>query len=329
MSITPVYQASVQAFESRGLNIQVVPETIVDTELSLAGDYFSAFLSKNASQIFRVPERTRLIGEIIQLNKPKSLGRGASLKIHVNELMFPDGSTVKVSADFSSKESMQADEHPSDIKTLARKLIKHSSTVTASTLVGVVDSLQYGGIGAAIATSGITTMVGAGLGLGLGLAGALTTKGEELVSSGFDPINLKLDSDFAFLEEIPILAQGFEPVSAKLLGIDIHVKQISKFKSRDYGEFMLVDIELANNSANDLFMGDFILSSERHILPILNNPLLSSAGLSSIPLKNSNTIKLAFSLGSMKKSDKYQLMLLNPVTQEVIANTDVDIASYL
>ena len=329
MSITPVYQAKVQAFETRGLNIQVVPETIVDTELSLAGDFFSAFLSKNASQILRVPERTRLIGEITQLSRPKSLGLGARLKIHVNELMFPDGSTVKVSADFSSKESMQNDEHPSNVKTLARKLIKHSSTVTASTLVGAVDSLQYGGIGAAVATSGITTMVGAGLGLGLGLAGVVTTKGKELVSSGFDPINLKLDSDFAFLEELPLLSQGFEPISTELLGIDIRVKQISKYKSRDYGEFMLVDVELTNNSPNDLFMGDFILSSERHILPILNNPLLSNGGLNSIAIKNSHEIKLAFSLGSVKKNDKYQLMLLNPVTQEIIANTDIDVSSYL
>ncbi len=329
MSITPVYQAQIQAFETKGLNIQVVPETIVDTELSLTGDYFSAFLSKNACQIFKIPERTRLLGEITQLNKPKSLGIGASLKIHVNELMFPDGSTVKVSADFSSKESMQDDDQPSNIKTLARKLIKHSSTITASTLVGALDSIQYGGIGAAMATSGITTMVGAGLGLGLGLAGVVKTKGKELVSSGFDPINLKLDSDFAFLEELPIMSQEFEPISAKLMGIDIHVKQISKFKSRDYGEFMLVDIELANNSPRELFMGDFILSSDRHVLPIFNNPLLSNAGLDSVSVKNSNVIKLAFSLGSVKKSDKYQLMLLNPVTQEIIANTDIDIASYL
>jgi hypothetical protein len=301
----------------------------VDTELSLTGDFFSAFLSKNACQIFRVPQRTRLLGQITELNRAKSLGRDAGLKIHVNELMFPDGSTVKVSADFTAKEALQNDDHPSDIKALAKKLIKHSTTVTASTLVGAVDALQYGGIGAAIATSGITTMAGAGLGLGLGLMGIAKNKGEELISSGFDPVNLKLDSDFAFLEELPLMSQEFEPISTKLMGIDIHVKRISKFRSRDYGDFMLVDIELANNSLNDLFMGDFILSSERHILPILNNPLLSNGGLNSVSVKNSHQLKLAFSLGSMKKNDKYQLMLLNPVTQEIIANADIDIASYL
>lgn len=329
MSITPVYQAQIQAFETKGLHIQVVPETIVDTELSLTGDYFSAFLSKNACQIFRVPQRTRLLGQITELNKAKSLGRDAGMKIHVNELMFPDGSTVKVSADFSANEAKQDDAHPSDIKALAKKLMKHTTNVTASGLVGAVDALQYGGIGAAIATSGITTMAGAGIGLGLGLIGAVKNKGEELISSGFDPVNLKLDSDFAFLEELPLMSQEFEPISAKLMGIDIHVKQISKFKSRDYGEFMLVDIELANNSSKDLFMGDFILSSDRHVLPIFNNPLLSNGGLNSVDVKDSHTIKLAFSLGSVKKSDKYQLMLLNPVTQEIIANADIDIASYL
>ena len=215
------------------------------------------------------------------------------------------------------------------IAALSKKLIKHSTNVTASTLVGAVDSLQYGGVGLAMATSGISTLAGAGIGLGLGLIGAAKNKGEELVSSGFDPVNLKLDSDFAFLEEMPLLSQEFQPVSTKLLGIDIRVKKVSKYKSRDYGEFMLVDVELANNGQHDLFMGDFILSSERHILPILNNPLLSNGGLNLVSIKNSQEMKLAFSLGSMKKNDKYQLMLLNPVTQEIIANTDIDIASYL
>ena len=329
MSITPVYQAQIQAFETKGLHIQVIPETIVDTELSLTGDFFSAFLSKSACQIFRVPQRTRLLGQITELNRARSLGRDAGLKIHVNELMFPDGSTVKVSADFSAKEALQDDDHPGDIKALAKKFVKHSANVTSSTIVGAVDSLQYGGIGLAMATSGISTMAGAGLGLGLGLVGVVKNKGEELISSGFDPVNLKLDSDFAFLEELPLVSQEFEPISTKLMGIDIRVKQISKFKSHDYGEFMLVDIELANNSQSDLFMGDFVLSSERHILPILNNPLLSNGGLGSVSVKDSHQLKLAFSLGSMKKNDKYQLMLLNPVTQEIIANAEIDIASYL
>ncbi len=326
---TPVYQAEIKAFETKGLYIQVLPETILDTELSLSGDFFSAFLSPSACNIFKVPERTRLLGQITKLDRPKTFSRDARINVHINELMFPDGSTMKVSADFSSKESMQEDEKPNDVKALARKLIKHGSRVTASTLVGAVDAVQYGGLSTAIMTYGIVPASGAAIGLGLGLSGVVKGKGEELVSSGFEPINLKLDSEFVFLEEIPILAQELEPIHAKLLGIDIKVKQISKYKSQSYGDFVLVDIELANNSPKDLFLGDFVLSSNRHILPILNNPLIANDGFSSITVKNSRELQLAFSLGSMKRSDKYQLMLLNPVTQEIVANADIDISSYL
>lgn len=324
-----VHKLKIQQVESKGILIQALPETILDTELSLEGDFFSAFLSNNSSRILRVPEGSRLIGKIIELRRPKSFGIGANLKVHINELMLPDGSNVKVSADFSSKASMQSDEKPNAVKSLARKVAKDTSNVTASALVGAVDTLQYGGLGAAIATSGISTLAGAGLGLGLGLIGVFTTKGEELINAGFEPVNLKLDSDFVFLQDLPVMAQKLEPVSASLLGVDIKVNKVSKQSSRDFGEFLLMNIELTNNSLKDLFMGDFVLSSSRHIIPIMNNPLLMNSGLITIAKKKSHDVSLAFSLGSIKKEGTYQLMMLNPITQEIVANIDIDISAYL
>lgn len=323
-----IHKLKIEQIETKGIVIQALPETILDTELSLEGDFFSAFLSNNSSRILRVPEGSRLIGKITELNRPKSLGIGANLKIHIDELMLPDGSNVKVSADFSSKASMQNDDNPNAAKSFARKVIKDTSNLTASALVGAVDTLQYAGLGAAFATSGISTLAGAGLGLGLGLIGTFTTKGDELIGAGFEPVNLKLDSDFVFLQDLPMLAEKLAPINASLLGVGIKVNKISKQSSKDFGEFLLMDIELTNNGLQDLFMGDFVLSSNRHILPIMHNPLLTNSSLNIIAREKSQMIKLAFSLGSVKK-DSYQLMMLNPLTQEIIANTNIDISAYL
>ena len=329
MSSQPIFQLKINKVETSGLRFRVLPETIVDTELSLEGDLFSAFMDEKACQIIKVPARTRIIGNIVELQRPSSFKRDAKLQVHVNKLMFFDGTTVKVSADFSSKESMQDDENPNAIKSFARKLVEDTSQVGASTLVGAVDSLQYAGIGTAFATSGISTLVGAGIGLGMGLLGTVKNHGEDLVSNGFDPINLKLESDFVFLEDLPIMEQPLEVMSAKLLGLGITVNNISKHYSNSYGDYLLLDVRLTNNSPGELFMGDFVLSSTRHILPVFNNPLLANNGLIDLGQDKAESVKLAFSLGSIKGKDDYQLMMLNPVTQEIIANTEIDIASYL
>lgn len=324
-----IFELKLNKVETKGLNFRVIPETIVDTEMSLKGDFFSGFLDQKACQIIRVPERTRILGEIVELDRPSSFSRGARIKVHVSKLLLFDGTTVEVSADFSSKSSMQDDENPTALKSFGRKLVQDTTQISASTLVGAVDVIQYTGIGTAIATSGISTLVGAGLGFGMGLLGTVKNKGEELTSSGFEPINLKLESDFIFLEDLPIMAEPLAIVSTELLGFDISVNQISKYKSADYGEYLLLDIKLSNKSPKDFFLGDFVLSSPRHIIPVFTNPLIASSGLTKLGQDKCGSVKLAFSLGLIRERDNYQLMMLNPVTQEIIANTQIDIASYL
>lgn len=324
-----LFQLQVSQVETKGLKFKVLPETILDTELSLEGDFFSGYLDEQACKIIRVPERTRILGEVTELKAPSNFKRGAKIRVHVDRLMLHDGTTVKVSADFSSKPSMQDDDNPNAAKSLGRKIVRETANLSASTLVGAVDSLQYAGIGTAIATSGISTLVGAGLGLGMGLVGTVGHKGKELISTGFEAINLKLESDFVFLEDLPIMEQPLQLISTELLGIKINVNKISKLYSESYGDYLLLDVELANNSPRELFMGDFVLSSRRHILPVFNNPLLANQGMIKPEASKSENFTIAFSLGSIKKKDNYQLMLLDPVSQEVIANTEIDISSYL
>ena len=323
-------KTGVKAFATKGLSLKLIPETIVDTSLSMEGDLFSAFLTKPSADILRVPKGSRLIGTITGIDDPKSLNRGAKLTAQVNTLMLPDGSKVKVSAEFSSKASWQESDTSNSFKNTARKLAKGSADVTSSALVGAMDSVQYAGLGIAISTSGISTAIGAGIGLGLGLYGAMRKKGEEFISSGFNPIDFRLESEFEFLEKIPLLGQDIAPVAASLMGIEMKVNSIEKYYSKNYGEFILVDLNLQNNSFKKLFMGDFVLSSDMHILPVLNNPFISNMqALDTVEIGDVANFKLAFSLGSIHKDYNYQLFMIDPLSQGIVADLEIKLSSYL
>ena len=323
-------KTGVKAFATKGISLKLIPETIVDTSMSMVGDTFSAFLTKPSADILRVPKGSRLIGKITKIDEAKSLNRGAKLRAKVNILMLPDGSQVRVSAEFSSKASWQESETSNSFKNTARKLARGSARVSATSLVGAMDSIQYAGLGTAISTSGISVGIGAGIGLGLGLYGAFKKKGEQFSSSGFKPIDFRLESEFEFLEKLPLMSQPIAPVSAALLGIDMQVNSIEKYYSRNYGEFILVDLKLTNNSFKKVFMGDFVLSSDMHIMPVMNNPFISNLqSLNTVGIGNTTSFKLAFSLGSVEKDFNYQLFMIDPISQGIVANLDIDLSSYL
>jgi hypothetical protein len=157
----------------------------------------------------------------------------------------------------------------------------------------------------------------------MGVFGLATNKGEELISSGFDPVSFKLETEFEFLESIPDWVAEKSPVNLAELGLDMKVSKIKKAISNIYGEYLVLDIELKNNSFKKVHFGDFVLSSDRHFIPVYNNPLLSSESLTGIETNTTKKINLAFSLGSLKKSNDYKLMMIDPVSQEIIAFTEI------
>lgn len=312
-----------------GLNIKLIPETLIDTELSLKGDLFSAYLSNPSAALLQVPKGSKLQGKISEVKKAASFNRSGKVKAHINQLILPDGSTVKVSADLSSKASLQDKEDPKHIKDLASSIGSGMANLSASTMVGAVDSIQYLGLGTAIASSGISVAAGAAIGLGTGIVGAIAGRGNELISTGFDPVNFKLDSDFVFLEKIPLQGQQLKTIAASSLGVYLNVLNIEKYYSKSYGEFLLFDISVQNSGTRKINSADFVLVSNTRIRPIFSNPLLTGELYANLTKNQKGNMILAYSIGNIKKNDNYQLMLLNPITQEVIANLEVDFTNYL
>lgn len=325
-------KAKIEFTDKDFINLKLLPETIVDTDLSLAGDFFSAYLTKPSAEILRVPFGSRLIGEITEVTNQKSFNRDAKLKAHINKLMLPDGTIVKVSADLSStadqakqtEENSKFDKFKKNLKAVA----KESSEIGAATIVGAMDSVQLLGLGTAISTSGISAGVGAAIGLGMGLTHSIGKKGDAIYN-GFKPLNFQLISEFKLLETLPLSYQNLDPVSASLLGVDFKVTSMQKLFSKNYGEFIVVNFEITNRSDKKIFLGDFVLRSNTHILPVYSNPLLTNSYASYAEPQQVVKSSIAFSLGSYNKKDNYQLLILDPVNENIIADTEIKFSEFL
>lgn len=307
----------------KGKKIDVLPETTINSELNLEGDYFSAYLSEKDALKLQVPLGSKLSGFISHIKQKRYAGRDAVIGIHANKLILPDGQTIKLDAQFNTSNAKP-------VKHISKKVARDVGVMGASALVGAKDALRYGGISTAISTYGISIGVGAGIGLGFGMLGVLQEKGNIRAGDRFSLTTLELESDLNFLEEPPLMAQLLRPFSAKYSGIDLSINRISKHYSQTFGNFLLLDLNLANHSKNKIHVSDFVLSSKKNFQPLFNNALiLGKEGFKSVNKDKQDSIKLAFSLSDFNKKDGYKLQLIDPKSSQILVDFDINLSQYL
>jgi hypothetical protein len=334
----PLYKLSVTKLAEARENIALLalPETLIDSELSLVGDEFSAELSPVTARGLGLPRGSRIIGTISEIKLQRSLGRDALVSIDIDRLQLADGTNIPAKAKLELKAS--------DKKSRIKSTMSAGSKIGASTLVGAMDAVEYGGISTAIMTNGISVGVGAALGLGLGLLGAVTNKGTNLRIDNFNLAQLRLVSDFELLDALPevsseqlakaesyrskldLISERMNKTNARdfNMGLDLKLNDIDKYFSASYGEFILVDFDLNNMTSRKIYPQDFTLSSDKHLKPVYSNPFIYSDGFTELKPGERRRLKLAFALGDYDSDDDYKLGLLDPKTQQVISNYDLN-----
>ncbi len=327
---TPVLKAQISESNLRDVFLKLVPDTLIDANLSIPGDFFSVIVTKPSAQLLQIPTGSRLIGTVRKIQKAKSFNRGGKFESEVKQVMLPDGSIIKAHAILSAEAGMQDMDKPTKTKKVLKAIKEKGTEIGAATLTGAMDSVQYFGLGTAISTYGISTAIGAGIGLGLGSIGALGEKGEQINYNEFDAINFKLESDFELLENLPLSASELEKlIHIEELGVHMEVSKIEKHFSRQFGDFLLVDMLVTNHSEEGIYLGDFVLRSNIHIRPVLANPLLANDSMKKLLPKESCHTKIAFSLGKYQAKEDYKVFLLNPLNQTIMANTDIQITDFI
>ncbi len=317
LSITKLAEAEAN------IKLEALSETIIDSELSLVGDEFSAMLSPSTARSMGLPRGTRMLGRITSLDR--------ACLIDIDKLQLPDGKQVAAKASISI----------SNDKGLLSSTIHHSVELGAATLVGAVDAIEYGGIATAVMTHGISVGVGAGIGLGMGLAGLTIAK--PLRNDSFNLTKMKLISDFELLEPLPLvsddqlhLAEAYRSKLDKLsqhlasngsktnLGLQVKLRDIDKYFSASYGEFIILDFDITNKTARTIYAQDLVLSSAKHLKPVYSNPFIYNDGFIPLQPGEHRLCKLAYALGDYDDSDNYELMLLDSNTDQVLLSYDLE-----
>ena len=334
-----VLKTGISVAESKNDTLWLKPETIVDTELNLAGDQFCGLLSKGSAERLGLPFGSRLLGVITKVQYPRSFQRSAVIDINAYQVLLPDGVRLRVNADLQSRTDGYG---VSPIKSSAKALAKEGGSLAASTLVGAVDAVQYTGIATAFISHGISVGAGAAIGFGLGLAG-LAREGDDLRSSDFRMLGLKLKNDFQFIRPVSKAtgrsAKGKPGAKRKALGavpllaaenrlktassIELKINKIDKLFSRNYGDLMVLDLNFANRSNRGLFLGDLVLNVNG-VHEVLSNPLISSDSLDTVEANSIKSCKLAFGLRDIHTQKDCKLQMLDPVTQELLISLDLE-----
>jgi hypothetical protein len=283
--------------------------TNLDSEKSLTGDVFLCAINTKLAKEMNLPRQTQIQGEISNVD-PKS----KKVNIKLKQFLFPDGSQAAIDGEL---EANLKNNELSKFKAFRQQAIKHGTNFTVSSLVGALDSVEYGSLGLAIATHGISVGVGAGIGLLHALYTTFTeTKPEFNLAS--NQVNY-----FELIDDITVKADNlptweeFELKSAENYGFGLKIKDTANFYSQNYGNCVLFDLEIDNQSKQRLHLSDIILSENDSIEYLYSNPLLYNFEnidqVSYIEPHKKQRCKLAFSLGKVKKLTKYELRVLDPI----------------
>ncbi len=317
------------------INLMALPETLLDSDLNIVGDDFVAELSPATARSLGLPHGTKMIGTITEMNSERSLSRSAACIIDINKLQLADGTTIAAKASLALSGSKD--------RNIVSSIAKSGARVGASTLVGAMDAVQYAGIGTAIMTHGITAGVGATIGLGMGLANLTSAKGQRLRSDGFKLAKMKLVSDFELLEPLPkvseeqlAIAEAYRSKLDKLsehlnsstksrttLGLDIKLRDIDKYFSASYGEFVILDFDIANRTSREIYPQDLVLSSAKHLKPLYSNPFIYNDGFTALKPGEKRSCRLAFAVGDYDRDDDYELKLIDSSSERIILSYDL------
>ncbi len=333
----PVFKLSVSKLAELKDHVEIyaLPETLIDEDLSLSGDDFVAELSPITSRALGLPRGTKIIGQITDVKEARSLSRDAELSVEVSHVETPEGALIPAKASLRLTATK-------GIASNTSKAIKSTTKCAAATMVGAVDAVQYGGLATAVMTHGISVGVGAAIGLGLSLFDAVAANGAELHSGAFKVSKFSLNSDFELLGDLPrvtdeqldragnyrakldlINAHMQGATKQETLGLELELKDLNKYFSSSYGEFVVLDLDLKNKTQRKIYPQDLTISSLKHLKPIYSNPLIYNDGFVALKPGEHRRFKLAFALGDYDSDDDYQLSLMDSSKDKVLLSYDL------
>ena len=325
-----VLKGGIRALVERGNILEVKLSTPVNFYFSQTGDNIAAFTAADIDlgDGAYIPKGTRLNGIITKVKEPQHFGIGGAFEIDFNELVTQADEKIPIYASVSSDVKEKSEK-------IAGILTYDSALIAYGTFHGAVAALQYGGIGLLIASHGISALAGAGVGASLGLIGAVARKGNVPSVSAVSSVPLLLKSDFYVLGDLERLKEvkntakeedfkgfRFYP-KIKKEDIEITLKTVREEHDRKFGNYIVIEFNLKNNSPLDVNISDFVLIEEKKDEKIHPDLFLSGNEIFKV-VKPQDELNSTLSFLTLSEKDSYSLALVDSLDSEEIVRVPLE-----
>lgn len=294
----------------KGTTINLVSLVNINSNVNVKGDEIWVRVGNNVrgpSEV-AVPGGWYMHGMVTDAAPPKRGGIDGFVTVKFDKLVSPDRQLeVPFDAHISSKNSTG--------KAIAKHLAIDSGHVGLGALGGSIMAVQFGGIGTAISTYGISVGVGAAIGGTVGLIGAAKRKGS--ISAIVPGEQMKL------VVAQPVRLPGFDgnlipsakPI-ARLPGFDVLINK-SGFSKDPYGDnrskLLTLNLTVNNRTSHEYGFSDMRVVSDTEEVYYPDGLLNGGGKLLKKKVKPNTTENLVVAFDVDGKRHKYWLVLLDRI----------------
>ncbi|HEY9679710.1 MAG TPA: DUF4352 domain-containing protein [Drouetiella sp.] len=306
---------------SKGTSVNLVSLVNINSEVNQKGDEIWMRVGNDVhgpSEV-AVPGGWYMHGVVTEAMSAKRLGRDGYVTVQFDKLVSPDKQfEVPFDAHVSSKQSTA--------KALAKNAAITSVHMGYGALGGSILSVQFTGIGGAIATHGISVGVGAGIGATIGLIGAAKRKG--------DISQITPGDDMKMVFAQPITLPGFDSKlipsakpPAKLENFDVQIKSVAFGKDPNGDKKsarLAVEVVVNNHTKNEYGFAQMAVVSDRgeyyYPNPFANN--VNSLFKNRVKPDSSGSAIVVYDVAG--KQHKYWLVLMDHATNEELNRVPIN-----
>ena len=289
--------------------IKLLSLSHLNEKLLQDGDFIHFKANKHLSKYYALPENARLETEVQFANNKES---NSKTKLILKNIITENNEKVPCSGELEL--DFAAQNNPVE----NNKVIRFSSNIVTSGLVGAVDSIQYGGIPLLLASNGFSALTAASLGAIKGAVDSSRYKRKKINLASNSLIKVKVLKDLDFDQTKLSDYQSIQLANAESMGINLEVKKCKQVYSYNFGDSLSLELDISNYSGIDFDISDLILVNEDNSQEFLLNPFLSGFSSTNFTIKSNShkNYKITYSLGDFEASDNYQLRILDPLSQK-------------
>jgi hypothetical protein len=306
---------------TKGTTISLVSLANINSEINRKGDEVWVRVGTNVrgpSEV-AVPGGWYMHGLVSDSAPQRRGGRDGYVTVQFDKLVSPDRQLeVPIDAQVTSKASAP--------KAIAKHLLIDSGHVGLGAAGGAIAAVQFGGIGTAIATHGISVGVGAGIGATIGLIGAAKRKGSVSAIMPGEEMKLVIAQPITLPGFDSTLIPSAKPV-AHLDNFEVLINKLA-FSKDPWGDnrskMLTVDITLKNGTSHEYGFSHLAVISDRD--EVYYPDPLHNGGTSFVTKKvkpnTSENAVVAFNVDG--KRHKYWLVLLDSANQRELNRVPIN-----